>query len=207
MEDRSLAIVVPVYHEGENIEKLIRVVEALVRIPHELVVVYDFDEDNTLPAVRMLQPEFPNVKLLKNSQGNGLGVVNAIKTGFYNTLSAYVCLFTGDCTDPPDAVVPMYNRACAGYDVVSGARYIKGGRKYGGPWVQTKLSKWGNWLFKTLTAFPLCDPTYSFKIYSRRLLQSISIESDAGWVISLEISIKAVLAGLRMTEYPTIWVD
>jgi len=35
-------------------------VEAEVREPHEVLLVYDFPEDNTLPAVAAMQPPRPN---------------------------------------------------------------------------------------------------------------------------------------------------
>jgi dolichol-phosphate mannosyltransferase len=202
-----LTIAVPVYEEADNIEKLVRTVEALVRIPHELAIVYDHDGDNTLPVVRALETEFPNIVLMKNRFGNGKGVVNAVRTGLYGTGSAYVCIVTADSTDPPDAVVPMYALARQGYELVSGSRYAKGGRKYGGPWFQTKLSRWGNGLFRMLTGFPLSDPTYSLKMYSRGLLNSIQVEGEGGWALSFELSIKAYLQGFRMTEIGTVWVD
>lgn len=203
----TLAVIVPVYEEGENIEKVIRLIEAFVRTPHQLLIVYDREEDGTLPVVKRLMTEFPSVALLRNCHGDGTGVVNAIKTGFYEAQSDYVCLFTGDCTDQPDAILPMFSLALAGNDLVSGSRYSKGGRKYGGPWLQTKLSEWGNLIFRSLTGMPIADPTYSFKMYSRRLLNSIEIEGHGGWAISFEISIKAHLAGFRMAEVGTVWVD
>ena len=207
MRGTALAVVVPVYEEGENIEKVVRLIEGLVRVPHQLVIVYDHEDDNTLPVVTPLALEFPSIELMRNRHGNGAGVVNAIKTGFYETRSDYVCLFTGDCTDQPDAIVPMFSLASKGYDLVSGTRYRQGGRKQGGPWIQTKLSKWGNLVFRKLTGLPLSDPTYSFKLYSRRLLDSIEIEGQGGWAISFELSIKAHLAGFRMAEVGTVWVD
>ena len=168
----SLTIAVPVYEEAENIEKLVRTVEALVRLPHELAIIYDHDEDNTLPVARALESEFPNIKLMKNRFGNGKGVVNAVRTGLYGTSSDYVCIMTADSTDPPDAVARMYSLARQGYDLVSASRYSKGGKKYGGPWFQTILSKWGNAVFQALTGFPIGDPTYSLKMYSRGLLNA-----------------------------------
>jgi glycosyltransferase involved in cell wall biosynthesis len=202
-----LTIAVPVYEEADNIEKLVRTVEALVRIPHVLAIIYDRDEDNTLPVVRALAPEFPNLVLMKNRFGNGKGVVNAVRTGLYGTGSAYVCIVCADSTDPPDAVVPMYSLARQGYDLVSGSRYAKGGRKYGGPWFQTIISRWGNSLFRMLTGLPLSDPTYSLKMYSRALLNSVEIEGEGGWALSFELAIKAYLRGFRMTEIGTVWVD
>jgi len=203
----ALAITVPVYQEAESIEKMIRLLEGAVSVPHQLVIVYDHEDDNTLPVVKRLMPEFPNIALLRNCQGNGVGVVNAIKTAFYATQTGYVCLVTGDCTDQPDAIVPMFKLALMGNHLVSGTRYRKGGMKLGGPWIQTKLSKWGNLTFQALTGLPISDPTYSFKLYSRRLLQSIAIGGQGGWAISFEMSIKAQLAGFRMAEVGTIWVD
>jgi dolichol-phosphate mannosyltransferase len=205
--NRTLAITVPVYQEAENIEKMIRLVEGAVSVPHQLVIIYDREEDNTLPVVKRLMPEFPNIALLRNCQGDGVGVVNAIKTGFYETQSDYVCLVTGDCTDQPDAIVPMFTLALSGNDLVSGSRYSKGGKKVGGPWIQTKLSKWGNLTFRTVTGLPISDPTYSFKMYSRRLLDSIAMEGQGGWAISFEMSIKAQLAGFQMAEVGTVWLD
>jgi glycosyltransferase involved in cell wall biosynthesis len=203
----SLAITVPVYQEAENIENMIRQLEACVSVPHQLAIVYDREDDNTLPVVRELMREFPNISLLRNCHGSGVGVVNAIKTGFYETRSDYVCLVTGDCTDQPDAIVPMFELALSGNDLVSGTRYRKGGRKIGGPWVQTQLSRWGNWWFGKLTGLPIGDPTYSFKLYSRRLLDAVTIETEGGWAISFELSIKAHLAGFQMGEVGTRWLD
>jgi glycosyltransferase involved in cell wall biosynthesis len=202
-----LTIAVPVYEEADNIEKLVRTVEALVRLPHELAIVYDLDEDTTLPVVRALAPEFPNIRLMKNQFGNGRGVVNAVRTGLYGTDSDHVCVMTADSTDPPDAVARMYSLAGQGYDLVSASRYSKGGRKYGGPWFQTLLSKWGNAIFQGLTGFPISDPTYSLKMYSRGLLNSVKLEDEGGWALSFELSVKAHLQGFRMTEIGTVWVD
>jgi glycosyltransferase involved in cell wall biosynthesis len=203
--DPNLSILVPVYEEGENIEKVVRVLECLVRIPHELLVVYDRDNDDALPILRQLCPEFPNIRLVRNAFGTG--VVNAVKTGFMRSDSEMVCLFTGDFTDQPEAVNAMVKKMAEGYDLVSGARYIKGGRKYGGPWLQTKLSRWGNWLFHALTDCPLTDITYSFKIYRRRLLDAVELSGQGGWVMSMEIGVQAWLKGFKMAEIPTVWVD
>lgn len=106
--DPNLSILVPVYEEGENIDKVVRVVECLVRIPHELLVVYDHDEDGTLPVLRELSRQFPNIRMVKNCHGRG--VVNAVKTGFSQSDSGMACLFTGDLTDQPEAINAMVKK-------------------------------------------------------------------------------------------------
>ena len=47
----DLAIVLPVYNEGEAMEPVLRALSAGVSTAHELVVVYDFDGDTTVPVI------------------------------------------------------------------------------------------------------------------------------------------------------------
>src|SRR4051812_5074899 len=50
----QVSIVLPVYNEGEAVEPVVRALTAGIRTTHELVVVYDFDEDTTVPVVARL---------------------------------------------------------------------------------------------------------------------------------------------------------
>ncbi len=51
----ELAIVLPVYNEGEAVEPVLRALAAGVATNHELVVVYDFDGDTTVPVIARLR--------------------------------------------------------------------------------------------------------------------------------------------------------
>jgi dolichol-phosphate mannosyltransferase len=51
------------------------------------------------------------------------------------------------------------------------------------------------------------DPTSNFKLYSRRFLDSVVIESKAGFELALELTVKATIAGGRVAEVPTTWRD
>ena len=55
----ELAIVLPVYNEGEAVEPVLRALSEGVTTPHEIVVVYDFDGDTTVPVVARLAARFP----------------------------------------------------------------------------------------------------------------------------------------------------
>jgi hypothetical protein len=54
---------------------------------------------------------------------------------------------------------------------------------------------------------PTHDPTNNFKLYSRTFLDSITIESTAGFELALELTVKATIAGRRVGEVPTTWRD
>ena len=200
----DISIIIPVFHEADTIEKTLKVLSCLVNVSHEVIIVYDSDDDPTVPVVKDLQARIGTVQLQKNLYGPG--VVNAIKTGFRVTNTPVVCIYTADFADQPDAIDAMYEEIQRGVDIVSGARYIPGGQKYGGPWLQTVLSRAGNWLFRVLTDFPLSDITYSFKMYRREVIDAVKIEYDAGWVISFEICVKAYLKGFKFKEVPAVWI-
>jgi hypothetical protein len=51
------------------------------------------------------------------------------------------------------------------------------------------------------------DPTNNFKLYRRDFLDSITIESEAGFELALELTVKATIAGRRVAELPTVWRD
>ena len=50
-----------------------------IATPHEILVVYDFDEDPTVPVIDRLAAELPAVRGLRNDLGRG--VLNAMKAG------------------------------------------------------------------------------------------------------------------------------
>ena len=79
--DLELSIVIPVYNEGQNIASTLRGIASSVRsAATEILVVYDFDEDDTIPVVTRLQGQIPHLKLHRNRRGRG--VLNAIQAGF-----------------------------------------------------------------------------------------------------------------------------
>jgi glycosyltransferase involved in cell wall biosynthesis len=161
----SLSVILPVYNEGEAVEPVLRALSEAVTTPHELVVVYDFDEDTTVPVVHRLEGEIPQLRGLRNDLGRG--VLNAMKAGIAGTSTPYVLISMADGSDDPAAVDAMVELARSGADVVSASRYMKGG------------------------AF----------------LDSISIESTAGFELALELTVKATLAKRRVAEIPTTWRD
>ncbi len=75
----ELSVVVPVFKEGEAVEPVLRALDAGVSTPHEILVVYDFDEDPTVPVIDRLHAELPAIRGLRNDLGRG--VLNAMRRG------------------------------------------------------------------------------------------------------------------------------
>jgi dolichol-phosphate mannosyltransferase len=201
----ELSIVLPVYNEGEAVEPVLRALSSGVRTRHELVVVYDFDGDTTVPVIARLAPVIPGLRGLRNDLGRG--VLNAMKAGIAGTTAPYVLISMADGSDEPHVVDPMVALARGGADVVAASRYVRGGRQIGGPPIKRLMSRVAGLTLHWFAGVPTHDPTNNFKLYSRRFLESTTIESTAGFELALELTVKATVAGRQVAEVPTTWRD
>lgn len=199
----QLTIVTPVYNEDELIIPTIEEIKRNVRVPFEILVVYDYDEDTTIPFVQKMMPSVPELKLVKNNIGRG--VINAVRTGIAEARGEYIVMVNGDLSDEMSTINTMVARANDGFDIVCGTRYTGGGKKYGGPFVQDLLSRLANASFYLLTRFPTSDVTNSFKLYRAEFLKNTKIESTGGFEFSMEMTIKGHSRGLKICDIPTIW--
>jgi len=202
----ALSVVVPVYNEGENVVPTLRgIVERTHVRPLEVLVVHDFDEDSTVPVVKRLQPELPELRLHRNTIGRG--VLNAIKSGLGVASAPYVLVTMGDGSDDPNDIDSMYELARSGADVVAGSRYVRGGKQLGGPLLKRTMSRTAGLSLHWLGGLPVHDATSNFRLYSKRLLDEVTIESTGGFELGIELTVKAHLMGLRVAEVPTTWRD
>jgi glycosyltransferase involved in cell wall biosynthesis len=205
-ETPALSVVVPVYNEGENVVPTLRgIVEHTKTRPLEVLVVHDFDEDTTVAVVQRLQPELPQLRLHKNTLGRG--VLNAMKSGLRAARAQHVLITMGDGSDNPADIDPMYELARGGADVVAGSRYMRGGRQLGGPLLKRTMSRTAGLSLHWLGGLPVHDATSNFRLYSKRLLNQVTIESEGGFELGLELTVKAYRLGMRVAEIPTTWRD
>ncbi len=202
-----ISIVIPVFNEKDNIAVQIETIAQEITAPKELLIVYDFDEDNTVPVVRELQGRYPfSIALVKNTIGRG--ALNAIKTGMRAASGDAVLVTMADLSDDLRIVDAMYGKlAEEGYDLVCGSRYMSGGKQIGGPFLKGLFSRCAGVSLHFLTGIPTHDISNSFKMYRKAMLDKITLESTGGFEIGMEITVKAFLAGYRITELPSTWYD
>jgi glycosyltransferase involved in cell wall biosynthesis len=202
---RLVSLVVPVYQEADNIQLFLRDVEAHICEVHEVLIVYDFPEDNTLPAIAAMQPPCANVRLIHNSLGKG--VLNALKAGFHASRGDVVVVMMADRSDEPRDVAAMAQLIRSGADVVAGSRYMRGGRQEGGPLLKRTLSRLAGVSLHYLAGLPCRDATNNFRAYSRRVIEQLPVEGAASFALALELTLKAHWRGWRIAEVPTVWRD
>ncbi|MCR5566935.1 MAG: glycosyltransferase [Clostridiales bacterium] len=201
-----LDIVVPVYNEDKGILRLFEEIEQEIKTPKRVMIVYDFDEDTTVPVVLECRNNYSfSIDLVLNTLGRG--ALNAIRTGMQTATAEMVLVMMADSSDRLDVVDTMCSMMDQGYDLVCGSRYMKGGKQNGGPFLKSLFSRTAGISLHLLTRIPTHDCSNSFKLYRRTMLEHISIESTGGFEIGLEILVKAYTEGYRIGEVPSEWFD
>ncbi len=202
----TLSILLPVRNEGINLRIMVKLLKAMLDVPHELLIVYDFPDDDSIAVIRELQGRWANLRLVHNQRGRG--VINAIKAGVDAAVGEYVLLFAADEVGPLLAIEDMLALMQEGCDLVSCSRYAHGGRRLGGSLIGGALSRFANQLFHRLAGCALTDATTGIKLFRRSLFQSLQLEAKpVGWAVTFEIAMKAQYAGWKLGEVPIISID
>ena len=202
----KVSILIPVRNEGLNLKIMLKILPAVVEVPHEVLVVYDFPEDDSVPVVQSMKADYPNLFAVQNSLGKG--VINALRAGVKASSGEYVLIFAADEVGPVLAIDPMLELMDSGCDFVSCTRYANGGRRLGGSLIGGILSRMANWLFYHVAGSALTDCTTGIKMFRRSVFEMLQLDArPVGWAVAFEMAIKAELAGLRLGEVPIISID
>jgi glycosyltransferase involved in cell wall biosynthesis len=200
-----VSLIVPVYNEAANFPNLVAEVERHVPPPFNVYVVYDFDEDLTVPVAKALAADRPWLKLVKNDLGRG--VVYAIKKGFQTVTSGPAFVVMADLSDDLSVVPRMLELYRQGNQIVCASRYMHGGQQIGGPLLKRTLSRVAGLSLYYLIGFPTHDATNNFRLYDAALVNELGIDSTGGFEVALEVTAKAFRRRARIAEVPSIWRD
>ena len=197
----EITLLVPVYNEEKNIIPLVQEIKKEIGLPHQIVIIYDRDDDTTLNHREALLAIDPAIAFVRNTSG---GVINAFRTGFDVAKTRYIVPIMADLSDTPATILEMHRKMREGYDLVVGSRYCEGGRKVGGPYIKYLLSITANRTLHRLTGIPTHDMTNAFIMYRKEVLENIHIRSSGGFEVTMELIAKAYILGYKITEVPTV---
>lgn len=201
----ALNIVIPVFNEADNFPNLYKAVTKDIKTPFKLIIVYDFDEDTTVPVARKYAAKDKRVVLHKNDIGRG--AINALKSGFNYVKSGPVMTMMADLCDDPKDANKMFKMYLDGYDLICGSRYMKGGKQIGGPLFKRTLSRLAGVSLYWFRRLPVHDATNNYRLYDKNFLKKIEIESKGGFEVGIELMVKAKKLGYKIGEVPTTWRD
>lgn len=204
----AVSVVVPVFHEAENIAATVQAITQSLSADHEILVVYDVEDDPTVPVVRELMAAYPRVALVKNHVARGPS--GALRAGFAAARAPRVLVVMADGSDDLALVDAWLKLVPSQADIIAPSRYCRGGAQVLGPGslrVKAIAPRLAGSLVKWVGGLPTVDPTNSFKLYSAEVLNSMRLTSTASFSVTLEIVAKAYCLGYRILEQPTVWRD
>jgi hypothetical protein len=77
----------------------------------------------------------------------------------------------------------------------------------GCPWLKSLLVRIAAFTLYHVGRIPTHDPTNGFRLFSRRLLQAVTVESTEGFTYSLELLGKCHRLGWPVDEVPARWIE
>ena len=205
----NISIIIPVRNEEKTIIRVIKKLQSKIHTSFEIFITYDDPRDLTRATAEkyIKDKKIKGIFVIKNNVGNKKGVINAIKTGIKYANGKAIVITMADLSDDISQIDEMFGLIEKGFDIVSASRYMPGGKKIGGPFIKTFLSRAAGITLKAIFRVPTYDATNAYKMYRRTIFDKIKIESTGGFEYSLEILLKAYKKGYKITEIPTVWRD
>lgn len=201
----KIDILIPVYDEGENIWPMLDSLLDEVATPFRILLCYDHDGDSTIDALkRYARRDELDLIPVKNK---GQQVWGAIETGFQLSDAEAVLVMPADDTYNAGMIDEMVARYEAGAALVCASRFIKGGCMKGCRWQKALPVRLASWTLYHLGRLPTHDATSGFRLFNRRLLDAIEIESKKGFAFSLELLVKCHRLGWPVAEVPAKWFE
>ena len=189
-----VSIVLPAYNEEENIEQAVAEATATSErlfADHEILVVDDGSADRTAALVRELNQSDDRVRVISHGRNRGYG--EALRTGFLASRLDHVFFTDADLQfdmNELERFVPYAGTV----DVIAGYRVNRQD-----PLVR-RLNAYGwNLLVRILFYVPVRDIDCAFKLFDRRVLDDIDIES-VGAMVNTELMVKLGRKGASVVE-------
>lgn len=198
----ELDIVVPVYNEGGQIITLLDDLADNVKTAFRVLICYDFDEDDTLVALAGYPASRAEIVPVKNA---AVGPHAAVRAGLAASTAPFVLVYMADDFFNADRIDTMVVMLKDGRDVVVGSRFMPGGTHEGCRWYKVLPTRVASFTLHHLARVPVRDSTNSFQMFTRRVIDSVEIESRIGFTFSIELLVKTVRLGWRAGEIPALW--
>jgi dolichol-phosphate mannosyltransferase len=201
-------LIIPTYNEIENLSPLLE--EILSYAPEtDVLIIDDHSPDGTGELADELQKENPRVNVIHRPDKMGLGTAYIV--GFkYAIEHGYDAAFEMDADYSHDPrYLPDFLQAIEHADLVIGSRYIPGGDTPNWSMLRRLISGGGNIFARFSLGIPVHDCTAGYRLYRRRLLESIDLNTveSHGYAFQIEMACRAAQQGFKIIEIPIIFTD
>ena len=123
----ALSVVAPMFNEAGGAVALVgEIAVALAAIDHEIIIVDDNSDDETVSALASIQPEQPQLRVIRH--GGNAGQSRAIRTGVLAARAPIVATLDGDGQNDPADLPQLYEKLIetgAAVGMVAGERRVR----------------------------------------------------------------------------------
>lgn len=203
----SLTIILPARFEEETIVKVLEEIDKRVKTPHAIIVVNDFNPlDKTAKLVKDYAKKKKHVHLYIQKDEKKKSFANALINGINFARKGFVIPVMADLCDELELIDVLYKKMKKEkWDIICASRYMKGGKKEGGPFIQSFLSRLVCLSLNVITGVPTNDISNSFKMYRKSTLSEVIIDPKGGVETSMAITLQCYFNKAMITEIPTVW--
>jgi hypothetical protein len=128
-------------------------------------------------------------------------------TGLRFGRTPYALVFPADDDYNTRILDAMVAKAENGHDIVCASRFMPGGSMVGCPPLKNVLVRTAGVSLHWIAGLPTHDGTNGFRLFSRRMIDTIPITSTQGFTYSLEWLVKAHRLGWPVAEVPAQWFE
>jgi dolichol-phosphate mannosyltransferase len=204
MNNFPIDVVIPIYNEGKKIIELFHIFNKNIKNKIRVLLCYDDESDN----IFQFKDEFKNFKfqviLVKNPKA---GPCTAVKEGINFGGSDCVIVYPADDFINYNLIDEMYKSFVDGNDIVVASRFMKGGSMKGCPIIKSILVRLASTTLYLFSSIPVKDASNGFRLFSRKLINVVEIESKLGFAYSLELLAKCNRMSLKIKELPAQWEE
>ncbi len=205
----KVGVIVPTYHEAENIGRLLR--EVLRLLPEASIAVVDDSLDQaTERAVNELGATSVSFVGRRRKGGRGSAVLEGMAV-LAEKGCDWIVDMDADFSHPPEELPVLLREAEERQlDLLIASRYLPESRIYNWSFSRRMLSKIANLMSRWLLGIPITDYTNAYRVYSRRaycLALETCGQRSKGFITLSETLVNCYYRGLKIGERPTIWTN
>jgi dolichol-phosphate mannosyltransferase len=203
----SVSAIIPILVSEPRLEDTLRDLAALrPRLDLELLLVVDVPDVARESEARSANDPFAEelgARIVYRLGERGFGA--ALRRGLGEASGDVLIPVMADACDRPQDLIRLADEVERGWDVVAGSRYMVGGGIVGNT-AKQRLSRFYSWLLRLAGGPRIHDVSNAFKAYRRAVVEAVETDADS-FDVSVELALKAHLAGFRVGEIPTVWTN
>ena len=201
----DLNIIIPIFNEGKQIIKLLDHFEKKLKTSASILLCYDLESDDIFEHINVFKNYKLNIKLIKNPKK---GPCSAVIEGLKKSISDCKIVYPADDFLNIELIDVMYSKFLdEKADIVVASRFIKGGSMKGCPLLKSILVRFASTTLYLFSSIPVRDASNGFRLFSKRLLNSVKVESKLGFAYSLELLVKCNRLKYKIVEVPAQWEE